>query len=267
MQTKSSAKASRRSRARLRKPKFLSLRLQLSPPDPETTAFSAVMNQRERHRRKQSSRAQINHFYETDLEVRDEENLAADFLFNGDKTTVTTLSGLLEGGDVTNLEMAYSPVDSVGSRADSVSTHLREAIEYGKRRCRRQSSLFLRTAMKGGGLRETDQGEERVEKWVSYSEVVERKLYEEEVSSCTAATDSSGARPLPNVVVEEGPLLRLKLDYEEVLSSWSNKGSLFIDGEGFSDDRNIYHEVPPPQTVPELSGESIPRYPTISVRS
>lgn len=63
--------------------------------------------------------------------------------------------------------------------------------------------------------REHDSSEE---KWVCYSEVVERKVKEEEVTS--SAVDR---RPPPPVRVS------LKLDYEEIMNAWSNKGPLYID--------------------------------------
>ncbi|PQM40172.1 uncharacterized protein Pyn_24230 [Prunus yedoensis var. nudiflora] len=76
---------------------------------------------------------------------------------------------------------------------------------------------IVRTAMR------SRERETSVEKWVCYSELVDKK--EEE----------------PRRDVEEwwrSGTLALKLDYEEILNAWSDKGPLCIDGD-------------PPQTVPD----------------
>lgn len=252
-----SSKPARRSRTKLRKPKFLSLRLELSPQTSDTTASAAVAKiQRDRRvRRKKKIRSQIKLLPlrpEIDLDA-DDNVVPAEFLFNGDDTSATTLSGLLNSA---TKDMASSPVDSVGSRGS--------VMERG---CD-PNSLFLRAAMKSSSRRETDQGEEMVEKWVSYSEVVDRKPHDDEVSSCGEATDSAvGRMRRRHKVVEKeaGLLLCLKLDYEEVLNSWSDKGSLFIhEGEAFS---HHHYQEPPPQTVPDLGTESLARDSAINVRS
>lgn len=73
--------------------------------------------------------------------------------------------------------------------------------------------------------RERDVSEE---KWVVYSEVVERKRSREEMSGLCYRSQG----------------LLLKLDYEEILNAWSDKGPLYIEGETT------------PQTVPDLAQDS-----------
>ncbi|WCJ21244.1 B-box type zinc finger protein with CCT domain [Euphorbia peplus] len=82
---------------------------------------------------------------------------------------------------------------------------------------------LVKKAMK---RKERDASEDR---WVSYWEVVEKKLDQEEVSSCSS--------------VGGGGLVGLKLDYQHILNVWSDKGSLFINHG--------------PQTVPDLLLHSI----------
>lgn len=78
-------------------------------------------------------------------------------------------------------------------------------------RCRTMEGL-VRKAMRRG---RSDEGSE--ERWVCYSEV----------TSSTVETTSFGS-------------LSLKLDHEGILNAWSDKGSLYVDGEDA------------PQTVPDL---------------
>lgn len=96
------------------------------------------------------------------------------------------------------------------------------------------------------------------EKWVSYSEVVERKplpdLETEEVSSCSAAANSEDWGPwqLRKEVERSSEGLLLKLDYDEVLNSWSDKGSLFINGRGGPPPLHHHEDA---QIVPEINSE------------
>ncbi|OWM71479.1 hypothetical protein CDL15_Pgr005666 [Punica granatum] len=256
--------ASRRSRTRTRKPKFLSLlRIELS-------ATAAEMTDDRRHRRKQRARQhhqQLSLFPlhpeeaasgglvdETkDVQSHYEENVNVNLLFNGEDTSATTLNGLLDGGEAA--AVACSEEGSVGSR-DSVP-RLRDGADYGRGDHQHRSSLLVRAAMKSGGREEE-------EKWVSYNEVVERKAQPdqepEEVSSCSAAANSSDRdrgqgcwqrQPRGEGERWSGGLL-LKLDYEEILNSWSDKGSLFI---GYNGGPLHYHHHEAPQRVPELNAE------------
>lgn len=94
-------------------------------------------------------------------------------------------------------------------------------------------SSLVRTAMRN---RERDMSEE---KWVSYSEVVE------EVTSSSCSTEVLEEKKKKNKKLFETTTSSnnkknlLKLDYQEILKAWSDKGSLYIQGDS-------------PQTVPDL---------------
>lgn len=82
------------------------------------------------------------------------------------------------------------------------------------------------------------------EKWVCYSEVVERKVIKEEevTSSAVDLRPADGGAGIRRVA--------LKLDYEEIINAWSDKGPLYIDGESsqivpdLSHDHFLSHEPP-----------------------
>lgn len=109
-----------------------------------------------------------------------------------------TLTGLLEDGG----EVAYS---EDGSLSQSL-TYVYEGHDS-----------LVRTALRS---KERDSSEK--EKWVSYSEVVEKK--EEEVNSCPAD------RKLYKDRTARGSLL-LKLDYQVVMNAWSDKGPLYVQAD------------------------------------
>nr|VDD33793.1 unnamed protein product [Brassica oleracea] len=87
------------------------------------------------------------------------------------------------------------------------------------------SSSLLKTAMRKGASKEEETTEER---WVSYSEVVEEVMSRSGTPRCCGGDGKDGRRSLA-----------LKLDYEQIMEAWSDKGTLYVDGE-------------PPQTVPDL---------------
>ncbi|KAM7266803.1 hypothetical protein ACFE04_008969 [Oxalis oulophora] len=82
------------------------------------------------------------------------------------------------------------------------------------------------------GRRESDGGCE--ERWVCYSEVVEKKE-SEEVGSCgggggVGVDDDVSYSGAGEGKKKKKKVLSLKLDYEEILNAWSDKGSLFVQG-------------------------------------
>lgn len=91
------------------------------------------------------------------------------------------------------------------------------------------SSSLLKTAMRKGASKEEETTEER---WVSYSEVVEEVMSRSGTPRCCGGDGKDGRRSLA-----------LKLDYEQIMEAWSDKGTLYVDGE-------------PPQTVPDLHGSA-----------
>ncbi|CAK7328194.1 unnamed protein product [Dovyalis caffra] len=136
--------------------------------------------------------------------------------------TSTTLQGLLDNTTTTTNTTTTSEDGPLGCH-----------IEIDQERCDGRPSLLEKTAMK---CKTRDLSEER---WVSYWEVVERKEQEEvSSSSCYGAADTLGKM----LQVEDGQkkgLVGLKLDYQEILNAWSDKGPLYIAGES-------------PQTVPDI---------------
>uniref|UniRef100_M4E3V8 CCT domain-containing protein n=1 Tax=Brassica campestris TaxID=3711 RepID=M4E3V8_BRACM len=70
--------------------------------------------------------------------------------------------------------------------------------------------------------------ETTAERWVSYSEVVDEVMSRSGTPRCCGGDGNDGRTSLA-----------LKLDYEEIMEAWPDKGTLYVDGE-------------PPQTVPDL---------------
>ncbi|KAL3526115.1 hypothetical protein ACH5RR_014487 [Cinchona calisaya] len=124
------------------------------------------------------------------------ENMA-NYLFSAaDGGATTTLTGLL--GAATTTTATLSP----------------SAYAYW----RQKNCELVRTAMR----RNNKEREASEERWVRYSEVVDqrrRDIIDQEVSSCCGAVDSGSSR---------NQRLLLKLDYEEILKTWSDKGSLYL---------------------------------------
>lgn len=223
-----SLKPSRKTRTRRRKPKYLSLSLKLTPP---LTSNKKIRRTLKKHQQQQ----QLNLFplhpelnsVEDNKDMHEDNNVVASFLFDTATDGTTTLDGLLTTTTATT-------TSEEGPRSPPSLTYAyrgRDNSDEG------DSNGLVRTAMR---CKERDASEER---WVSYSEVVEsKKIKEEEGSSCIDddADDDAGAWCAMQVQVQKRRLLLdLKLDYQEVLNAWSDKGPLYVDGES-------------PQTVPNL---------------
>ncbi|XP_022740969.1 zinc finger protein CONSTANS-LIKE 6-like [Durio zibethinus] len=221
-----SLKPSRKTRTKTRKPKYLSL-LHLEESLPQ---MSLINN---------SSNSQIKEQEQLNLfplhpgnsdEDRDTQYDNVSLLFNTtekDNFHAVTLHGLLDEKSSDNYknETTTTTVTSDESPLSSPS------LTYGYS-CEDHARLSLvRSAMKG--RKERDESEE---KWVVYSEVVE------EVSSCGAGggggsgCGDGGAWCRKKKMKK---LLALKLDYDEIMNAWSDKGPLYIEGDS-------------PQTVPDL---------------
>lgn len=133
-------------------------------------------------------------------------------------------------------------VDYFG-RVDYSSASLTYA--YGEER-----AALVRTA-----LRSRERGDSGEEKWVRYSEVVERtKVKEEEVTSSAVEYRRPASAAAQRVA--------LKLDYEEIMNAWSNKGPLFVDAESSQIVPDIKHDFlsphDPTNVSPSLSLSSCP---------
>ncbi|KAL7232686.1 hypothetical protein ACSBR2_010655 [Camellia fascicularis] len=196
-------KPSRKTRSKTRKPKFLSLRLELTQQSGEMTTPTISA----------ATRRQLNLFplHPETSSVEEKDTVA--YFFDSADCGATTLTTLLGTG-------SSSEDDTTAVSPPSLTYAYRgqDSEEEGK--------LLVRTALRN---KERDASEE---KWVCYSEVVERK--DEEVTSC-AADLRCGARKMKG--------LSLKLDYQEILNAWCDKGPLYIQLES-------------PQTVPDLHDDS-----------
>ncbi|XP_019183452.1 PREDICTED: uncharacterized protein LOC109178283 isoform X2 [Ipomoea nil] len=194
-------------KARTRRPKFLSLRLQLAGDNKSDGGDCKTTS---------DGRPQLDLFPlhpENLTEEKDaaaEENyVAAEYnFFSAAESGATTLTGLL-GAPSTS-------ASSGGNKAFSSSDSLRYISG-----CRGAAAL-ARTALRSKERKPCEE-----EKWVCYSEVVENERKDEEVTSSSASDLRRRRR------------LSLKLDYEEIITAWSNRGSLYIQPEC-------------PQTVPDI---------------
>lgn len=227
---------SRRSRTRTRRPKFLSLGLQISPQSSRTSAAAAAPAQMNRtyHRktvRRHRQKQQLELFPlhpgahlanggdgggDQGQQLQDENDVA--LLFDSAAAAATaTLTGLLDPA-------APAPAVAAAAAASSGVVEEEESAV----------SSLIRCAMKSSS-RERGESEE---KWVCYSEVIveaEKKVEMEEVTSCAADAWRRGR------TAQQGTMLSLKLDYQGILDAWSDKGSLFVCGGDET-----------PQTVPDL---------------
>ncbi|XP_057791728.1 two-component response regulator-like APRR9 isoform X2 [Salvia miltiorrhiza] len=178
-----------------KKPKFLSLRRQFPP--------------NEMHAPVADSR-QLDLFPlhpDNDRESQDQaENVA--LFFSAADGGATTLTGLLDNSSAVDSNSSHTI--NTSSRLDYLSASSASlTYAYGEER-----AALVRTALRS---RDRDSGEE---KWVRYSEVVERKVKEEEVTSSSVDWWPAAAQRVS-----------LKLDYDEIMNAWSNKGPLFVDAE------------------------------------
>ncbi|KAG9132225.1 hypothetical protein Leryth_017075 [Lithospermum erythrorhizon] len=93
-------------------------------------------------------------------------------------------------------------------------------------------AALVRTALRNYRGRE-----ESEERWVSYSELVEKRTYEE-VSSCYDFVVNYQKQKRNNIndniinnISPKSNSLALKLDYNEIMDAWSDRGPLYIHGE------------------------------------
>lgn len=198
----------RKARSKTKKPKFLSLRRKFpaeeSKENEELSGRNAAADAQELNLFPQQP--EINRV--DDRENYDHENeTVADFFSAGDGSA-TTLTGLLDFSADHESNSSLTDNNNFTSRLRVLPP---PAVIYGE-----DPSPLVRNALRS---RERDAREET---WVSLSEVVK----EEEVSS------TRGAGTIKRLL--------LKLDYEEIIDAWSNKGSLYIDPET-------------PQIVPDIN--------------
>uniref|UniRef100_A0A1J3FS97 Protein CHLOROPLAST IMPORT APPARATUS 2 n=1 Tax=Noccaea caerulescens TaxID=107243 RepID=A0A1J3FS97_NOCCA len=212
--------ASRKMRTKTKKPKFLSLKLELNTSQeisesPGTTKSKKTNTKRPSKQSKtkgaDTAPCKEKKRPETLGGEKEEEqyDTVAAYLFNS--TTDSTISSIHD-------LLPSSAADVDCSEGRILSPYDRQ--EHGS-----SSSSLLRTAMRKGASEEEETTEER---WVSYSEVVEEVMSRSGTPRCYGGDGNEGR-----------PSLTLKLDYEQIMDAWSDKGTLYVDGE-------------PPQTVPDL---------------
>ncbi|PIN17799.1 hypothetical protein CDL12_09536 [Handroanthus impetiginosus] len=217
----------RKSGAKAKKQKFLSLRRQFPAEEVKrftrlrpNAAVEAAEVETERNDSKQLNLFPLQSENQVeDRESNDHENENVAFFFSAADGGATTLTGLLDTSAAA--ESNSSNTNHNNSRLDDLSPSSASlTYAYGEER-----AALVRTALRN---RERDSVEE---KWVCYSKVVPRKVKEEEVTSAAA-----NLRPAEI----QGPWL--KLDYEEIMNAWSNKGPLYIDAESSQIVPDINHD-------------------------
>lgn len=226
-------RAARKSRTRRRKPKYLSLRSsRLSAPNEAVESRSAAaktastMTTTRRH--------QLNLFplhpelNAAEADHQSDDNVA--LLFESDGGA--TLNGLLTSADTATT----TTTSTMSSDQDQVESNYSNYGYRGLDRSAEEQSDIVRTAMRGSR-------DLSVEKWVCYSELVKEEIELTAATTSSASTCCSvGDDHKSHQDQRCSKQLALKLDYEEILNAWSDKGSLYIkseDGES-------------PQTVPDL---------------
>ncbi|KAL6497571.1 hypothetical protein OROHE_027200 [Orobanche hederae] len=147
-------------------------------------------------------------------EINDHENVA--FFFSAADGVATTLTGLLDTSTAAEASNS-SHTNNNSSRLDYLPPRSPASLTevYGEER-----AALVRNALRS---RDRDSSDE---KWVCYSEVVK----EEEVTS--SAVDPPRLAGIHR--------MSLKLDYEEIMNAWSNKGPFYID---LADNSQIVPEI------------------------
>ncbi|KAM3286768.1 protein CHLOROPLAST IMPORT APPARATUS 2 [Capsicum chacoense] len=208
-----------------RKPKYLSLSLELSEKKSEPSDYIIVSSSNG------SSTHDIHHQLnlfplhpENLVDDKDstvqEENVA--LFFTGAENSATNLTELL----VSSKDEIDSNISTSVPNYMTVSSS-EASLTYADT-YRGQQGELVRTALRN---KEREHSEE--EKWVVYSDVVdvdqhsETTRKDEEVSSC------------PRNKHHQRQQLSLKLDYDEILNAWSDKGPLYLHSES-------------PQIVPDI---------------
>ncbi|KAL8124271.1 uncharacterized protein LOC141718032 isoform X2 [Apium graveolens] len=206
-------KAARKLRSKTRKPKYLSLKLELSPentPDMPTTG-----NNDRRH--------------QLDLFPLHPENLVDEKDNQEDNDVAYYFSSVDNGGAATLTGLLGANTSCSGCDGETLSPESLTYAAYGGQDSEEVEQL-VRTAMR----KQSRDQESSEEKWVS----------------CCSETE-------PNVVVGVGisdkKRLALKLDYQEIMDAWSDKGPLIVNLESS-------------QVVPDLLDDDLFAHPSINIQ-
>lgn len=220
--TTTTTKLARKTRSKTRRPKFLSLN-----SSPDRSPPSSLIND--------THQTQLHlfplHPQDNADDIHEETNVARFFNAEGDGGGAsTTLTGLLDAEEYGILDLRQQQQQYVvpsSDREDSRSPTslsyayggVQESEEGGGCGGGADERSLVETAMR----RRRRRSEVEEERWVSYWEVVEKK--EEEVSSCYADTQYHHHHHLED---RQNRRLSLKLDYEEIMNAWSDKGPLYL---------------------------------------
>ncbi|XP_030483104.2 two-component response regulator-like APRR1 isoform X2 [Cannabis sativa] len=254
----------RRSRTKTRRPKYLSLRLQLSKENQNENDVVLLTPSPSSEITEMTSSHHYHH-HQLNLFPLHPENLVNDataddnvaLLFDSDGGA-GSLNGLLPTATPAMSEEEEDSSSQAAERrrfdreynylSDDEDHHNHHHHKFfhvdGRDRRGNNSSndSLVRTAMRN---RERDLSEE---KWVSYSEVVEEVtssscsteiLEKKKLIETTSSSSKQGYNSNYSSRSTNNKNLALKLDYQEILKAWSDKGSLYIQGDS-------------PQTVPDL---------------
>ncbi|THU55563.1 hypothetical protein C4D60_Mb11t07890 [Musa balbisiana] len=213
-----SMRSSRRSRSKARRPKYVSLRRHLAPRPPPSPADPSDMFSSAAADDDDDATARC---HQLDLFPLQPEHLdrdphvacLLDDRGGGGEPTLAALLGCGGGGDSSS--GSPSPV-SLASRSMNREEEEEEEEEEGG-----DGDGLARRALRGR------------ERWAYCRS--SSSSSEEEVAS--SAAEGNGGVDLWRCVTPQA--LALKLDYEEILAVWSDRGPLYMDGEG-------------PQVVPQL---------------
>ncbi|CAN0925131.1 Zinc finger protein CONSTANS-LIKE 16 [Linum grandiflorum] len=277
-----SSSSGKQPRSKTKKPKYLSLKLQLnhkaSPEEPQIQSDDKTKKKKKKKKKRKrmtsspSQNQQLNlfplypeetHHDPPNADIDDEihgvpDDHVAILLESSAADTSTSLHGLLDSTTTAAEEDPSSPNYSLfrggGGRGGGESHHGFGSSADSKS-FEESSSWLVRTAMR---CRERDPSEER---WVSYCQVVEeqqqknnnKKKKMKKKMMMRLDHDEVTSDPLGVLLIQQKQgkkLVGLKLDYQEILDAWSDKGSLYIDN-----DRDL---LPPPQTVPDLQDSDDP---------
>ncbi|CAG7891625.1 unnamed protein product [Brassica rapa] len=198
-------------KTKTKKPKFLSLKLELNTSHEIDESPVTTTNKKKQSKTRGGAEKKRVETVGGGEKEEDQYDTVAAYLFNSttDNSTISSIHDLLPS--------STADVDCGGGGRDMSPYDIKE---HGST----SASSLLRTAMRKGASKE----ETTAERWVSYSEVVDEVMSRSGTPRCCGGDGKDGRTSLA-----------LKLDYEEIMEAWPDKGTLYVDGE-------------PPQTVPDL---------------
>nr|XP_043608358.1 putative uncharacterized protein DDB_G0282129 [Erigeron canadensis] len=243
----------RKTKTKHRKPKYLSLSLQLTattpqPPTPTTTTTTVDHH----HDPKQQQLINLFPLHPENLMEQDKLDMASIFSSCDNDEANTTLTGILSCNNNNNININNNNNNSNEEDDEDVNTNNNNNPSPSSVNYADEEVQLVRTAMRRKNFK-TERNDHDDEKWVYYSEVVEKKgvmmikgLSSSSSSNTTTTnTTSYYHHNYDHQKHHKRSKLVLKLDYEKIMKSWVNKGPLYISDL----------DAPQPQTVPDLQDE------------